>query len=207
MPLPSAPPPTPPALLLAAIPAELALLDRHPPAGWQVKCTGVGAVSAAAATADFIAALKPTRVLFVGTCGGYDERLAIGDFILASEALSISLDELEGRGYRPTMERVKWPATLVFPMALPLPTYTVAVPLVVTKTKDGAALLAKWAAAEHLEVTGVFAACHRAGVPCGAVLGVSNRVGPDAHAEWKVNNARVSQSLIEMLKAKGVFGE
>ena len=193
-------------LLLAAFPPELAGLDQSPPPGWQVRCTGVGAITAAATTARLIAELEPKRVLFVGTCGAYDERLAIGDLVEATEALSVSLEEAEGRAYRPAIERVRWPATLVFTPTLGLPTCTVAVPMAITKTAEGAAVLSKWAAVEHLEVTGVFAACHGAGVPCGAVLGVADRVGPEAHAEWKANNMRVSLALVESLKAKGVFG-
>jgi purine-nucleoside phosphorylase len=144
-------------------------------------------------------------VLFVGTCGAYDERLAVGDLIEVSEALSISLDELEGRGYRPDIERVRWPATLTLPKALGLPSHTVAVPMVITQALDGAKRLAMHAAAEHLELTGVFAACHAAEVPCGAVLAVSDRVGPNAHLEWVANHARVSQRLINSLMNKKVF--
>jgi purine-nucleoside phosphorylase len=160
---------------------------------------------AGVATAGFLADLKPSRVLFVGTCGAYDERLAVGDLIEASEALSVSLEELEGRGYRPAIEKVRWPATLAFPRPLDLPACSVAVPMVITKSEAGAQRLAECAAAEHLELTGVFAACHGAGVPCGAVLGVADRVGPDAHVEWKANNVRVSLALIDALKNKGVF--
>lgn len=196
---------TQPSLLLSAFPSELAGLDQDPPPGWQVACTGVGAVTAAAATALLLGTLKPARVLFVGTCGAFDERLAVGDLIEATEALSISLDELEGRGYRPDIERVRWPATLALPKALGLPAHTVAVPLVVTQTVDGAKRLAMHAAVEHLELIGVFAACHAAGVPCGAVLAVSNRVGPNAHREWQANHARVSQGLIDSLVSKNVF--
>lgn len=192
-------------LLLAAFPPELAGLDLDPPPGWQVSCTGVGAVTAGVATARLIAALKPDRVLFVGTCGAYDGRLAIGDLLEAVEAVSVSVEELEGRGFRPAIECVRWPATLTFPRPLALPAHTVAVPMVITKGMNGAKLLSGYAAAEHLELTGVFAACHDAGVPCGAILGVADRVGPDAHAEWKANNVWVSQALIETLKAKGVF--
>jgi len=36
-------------------------------------------------------------------------------------------------------------------------------------------------------------------VPVAAALAVANRVGPDAHAEWKANHARVSRALIEAL--------
>jgi purine-nucleoside phosphorylase len=79
--------------------------------------------------------------------------------------------------------------------------------MAITKTKDGVNLLAERAAVEHLELTGVFAACHAAGVPCGALLVLSNRVGPEAHQEWKANNVRVSQELVKTLIRKGVLME
>lgn len=192
-------------LLLAAFPPELAGLDQSPPPGWQVRCIGVGAVTAAVVTTRLLSELKPPCVLFVGTCGAYDQRLVIGDQVEASEALSISLEEVEDRAYRPASERVRWPATLAFSRALGLPVHTVAVPPAITKTKEGAEALAAHGAVENLELTGVFAACHAAGVPCGAVLAVADRVGPDAHMQWKANHAGASKALIEALKGKGVL--
>jgi purine-nucleoside phosphorylase len=165
-------------LLIAAFPPDLAGVNSHSHPGWNVSCTGVGAVTAAVNTALLIARMAPRRVVFVGTCGAYDDRLAVGDFLAASEALSVSLDEVEGRAYRPQIERVRWPSTLRGTKVLGFPAHTVAVPQAVTKTAGGARLLAPLAAAEHLELTGVFAACHEAQVPCGAFLGVSNHVGP-----------------------------
>jgi purine-nucleoside phosphorylase len=162
-------------------------------------------VTAAVTTSELLATLKPSRVLFVGTCGAYDERLAVGDLIEATEALSVSLEEVEGRAYRPTVERVRWPATLVAKEPMGFPAHPVAVPMVITKTFEGAQALASSAPAEHLELTGVFAACQKAGIPCGAALAVADRVGPNAHMEWKANNIRVSQALIQALKDKGVF--
>lgn len=195
-----------PSLLLAAFPPELAGLDRQPPEGWQVGCTGIGALTAAVATARLLVSVAPDRVLFVGTCGAYDERLAIGDLVLASEALATSLDELEGRAYRPAPEVRRWPATWDRALPRQVPAHPVAVPPAITRTQEGAARLAALAAVEHLELTGVFAACHAAGVPCGAVLAVANRVGPEAHAEWAANYARVSRDLIEALGRAGIFG-
>lgn len=183
------------ALLLAAFPPELAGLDTDPPRGWHAACTGVGALSAAVMTARLIAELQPERVLFVGTCGAYDFRLNIGDKISASETLAISLDELEGRAYRPGVERTCWAST----WSLPFPSYLVAVPPAITKTDEGAHVFSKIAAAEHLELTGVFAACHAAGIPVAAALAVANRVGPDAHAQWLEHHARVSRELIDAL--------
>jgi purine-nucleoside phosphorylase len=75
----------------------------------------------------------------------------------------------------------------------------------ITRTLEGARRLAGFAAVEHLELTGVFAACHDAGIPCGAALAVANQVGPEAHGQWLANHERVSRELMEALKAAGVF--
>lgn len=192
-------------LLLAAFPPELAGLDKDPPPGWQVRCTGVGAVTAAVTTANLLSALKPCRVLFIGTCGAYDQRLGVGELIEATEAVSVSLEEIEGRAYRPGIERVRWAATLAFDRPLGFPAHVVAVPMAITKTPEGARALSKCAAVEHLELTGVFAACQEAGVPCGAVLAVADHVGPRAHLEWKENNVQVSEALVQAIKDRGVF--
>jgi purine-nucleoside phosphorylase len=183
------------ALLLAAFPPELAGLDADPPPGWRVALTGVGAVAAAAVTARLLAEHPFARVLFVGTCGAYDDRLAVGDLLSASVALAASLDLLDGRAYRPAQELARWPAG----WALPLPAHPVAVTPGITCTLEGARRLATLAAAEHLELTGVFAAAAAAAVPAAGALAVANRVGPDAHAEWKANHVRVSRALIAAL--------
>ncbi len=182
-------------LLLAAFPPELAGLDAAPPPGWSVATTGVGAIAAAAATARLCAERRPSRVLFVGTCGAYGDRLPVGHLLSASAALAVSLDVLTGRAYRPEVEVTRWEATL----PLPFPAAVVAVPPAITVDEEGAALLGAVAAAEHLELTGVFAAALAAGVPVGAVLGVANRVGPTAHAEWRAHHAAVSRALVAAL--------
>lgn len=189
------------ALLLAAFPPELAGLDLAPPMGWRVACTGVGALAAAVTTTRMIAEVRPDRVVFVGTCGAYDSRLDIGDLITVSRVLASSLDEQEGRAYRPGPERTAWDA-----VPLPgLPAHIIAVPPAITRTQAGARCLAAIASAEHLELSGVFAACEQAGIPASAALAVANRVGPDAHAEWSANHAACSQGLVKVLCEHGVF--
>jgi len=185
-------------LLLAAFSPELAGLDAAPPAGWRVATVGVGAVVAAATTARLLAEHPPARVLVVGTCGAYDGRLVLGDLLVAEVAIATSLDELEGRAYRPEIERTRFEATWPLPLALPV--HAVAAPPAITATADGARRLASVAAVEHLELTGVFAACHAAGIPVAAALGVANRVGPDANAEWRANHARVSRALVDAIR-------
>jgi purine-nucleoside phosphorylase len=188
-------------LLLSAFAPELAGLDAAPPPGWRVAAVGVGAVTAAAATARLLAELRPERALFVGTCGAYDERLAIGDLVSAAEVLATSADELEGRAFRPGIERVRWMPGWPLPFA----GVAVAVPPAITASLDGARALARVAGAEHLELSGVFEACRAAAVPVAAALAVANRVGPDAHAEWKANHARASRRLVEALRDRAVF--
>ena len=189
---------TGPSLLLAAFPPELAALDARPPAGWRVATTGVGGVVAAAGTARLVAEHRPARVLLVGTCGAYDGRLVLGDLLVAEATIATSLDELEGRAYRPEIERTRFEATWRPPLSLPA--HIVAGPPAITTSAEEARRLAALAAAEHLKATGVFAACHAAGVPVAAVLGVANRVGPEANAEWRANHERVSRELVEALR-------
>jgi len=186
-----------PSLLLAAFPPELAGLDAAPPAGWRVATIGVGAIAAAAATARLLGEARPARVLLVGTCGAYDGRLRVGDVLAASPVIAASLEELDGRAYRPEVERTRWEATWALPAAFPV--HAVAVPPAITATAEGARRLAAVAAAEHLEASGVLAACHAAGVPVAAALAVANRCGPDANAEWRANHARVSRALLAAL--------
>lgn len=136
-------------------------------------------------------------MLLVGTCGAYDERLAIGDLLLASAVVATSLDELEGRAHRPDVEVTRWEPTWALPLALP--SHAVVVPPAITTTHLGARLLSGAGAAEHLEASGVFAACLGAGVAVAAAFAVANTVGPDASAEWRANHARVSKALVAVL--------
>lgn len=183
-------------LLLAAFPPELGDLLDAPPAGWAAACTGIGALEAAITATRLLAKYHPTRVLFLGTCGAYDERLPLGWQIAASEAIAISASELRGAAFRPQAERTRWAAS----WALPFPSHPVAVPPAITRDPEEARLLATLAPAEHLELSGVFAACHAAGIPVAAALVVANHTGPDAHAEWLAHHAQVSRELVAALR-------
>jgi len=185
-----------PSLLLSAFGPELAGLDLDPPPGWVLATTGIGAITAAVETSRLVREIQPVRVLFLGTCGAYDGRLAVGDLVAAASALATSVEEAKGRAYRPDAEVRRWSAT----WDLPLPALDVAVPPAITLTVEGARVLARLAAVEHLELTGVFAACGAARIPVAAALGVANRVGPEAHAEWKREHARVSAALVAALR-------
>ncbi len=188
-------------LLLAAFPPELGSLRDAPPRGWATACTGVGALTAAATAARLIVERRPERVVFLGTCGRYDDRLDLFDCLWATEAIATSLEEVRGEAYRPEIERTRWAASL----AGPLPGRTVAVPPAITRTLEGARALAAVAPVEHLELTGVYAACEAAGVTFGGALVVVNDVGPDAQAQWKANHGEGSARLIKALQASSFF--
>lgn len=188
-------------LLLSAFAPELGSFASDPPAGWEVAMVGVGAVAAATETARLLAKRRPKAVLFLGTCGRYDDRLNLFDALWASEAIATSLEELRGGAYRPRIERVRWVSTL----AGPLPLHAVAVPPAITSTQEGAAFLSKVAPVEHLELTGVFAACHAVNVPCGGALVVVNDVGPEAQAQWQANHLEGSRRLVARLRESGYF--
>ncbi|HJW27405.1 MAG TPA: hypothetical protein VJ576_21110, partial [Rhodocyclaceae bacterium] len=88
-------------LLLSAFAPELGPLAGDPPPGWETATVGIGAVTAAAATARLLAERRPEAVLFLGTCGRYDERLALFECLWASVAIATSLEEVRGGAYRP----------------------------------------------------------------------------------------------------------
>lgn len=188
-------------LLLSAFAPELGPLAGHPPAGWEVATVGVGAVSAAASTARLLAERRPEAVLFLGTCGRYDSRLELFECLWATAAIATSLAELRGEAYRPGIEPVRWEGTLEGPLTH----HPVAVVPAITQTRDGAALLASVAPVEHLELTGVFAACEAAGIPCGGALVVVNDVGPEAPSQWSAHHAEGSRRLVAALRAAGFF--
>ena len=188
-------------LLLSAFAPELGPLAGQTPPGWEAATVGVGAVSAAAATSALVVDRWPEAVVFMGTCGRYDQRLSLFECLWATEALATSLEELRGGAYRPNIERRRWVSTLQGP----LPGHPVAVPPAITATREGAAFLASLAPVEHLELTGVFEACRLAGVPCGAALVVVNDVGPDAQSQWQANHEEGSRKLVETLLATGFF--
>ncbi len=188
-------------LLLAAFPPELGNLKDAPPEGWLVDTTGVGASTAAAATACLLERKKPERVLFLGSCGAYDERLPIGTILSPEYVLATSVDEERGESYRPSIEPVRWLST----WTLPFPHYPVITPPAITRSTEGARLLGRLAPAEHLELNGVFAACNAAGVPVAAALIVVNAVGPEAHDQWMKHHRALGLRLIEVVRASGVL--
>ena len=179
-------------VFVAAVPEELGELP-----GFSL---GVGSVAAGIAMAERLAELRPERVVLVGTVGAFRADMPVGS-VWAAEKLGWS-DPLKSSktGYVPLPPPEMW----VDPLPIGLSGARVLTSLgVTTDAKIVADYGENWDL-EHMEVGAVALACQRRGVPFGAILGVANRVGPGAHAEWRANRGMVesrvrahAQSLIK----------
>ena len=63
---------------------------------------------------------------------------------------------------------------------------------------------ARWQV-EHMESWSVAAAAEAAGVPFVALLGITNEVGPEAHAQWLANRAAVESAVRDA--ARSLLGD
>jgi purine-nucleoside phosphorylase len=203
-------------LILSAWEPEVAplrrLLRADPVAGIALEPVGVGTVDAAIGAAHAIARHKPRRVIFVGTAGVYPgaaaRALPIGSAAVAGELRLVSTATLRGDAYAPAplVSAVEPSATVRAALARAAtgddsaPVDVVACPLAITRTAALARRIAATGVAlENLEAFAVARAATAARVPFGAVLGVSNVVGPKAHAEWRANHLRASRAACRVV--------
>ena len=144
---------------------------------------GIGPVVAAARMARVLAEERPSGVVMIGTAGAYPNGPPVGVAVqagrlgLADGAAAMAL------GYTPLPPAPVVADHSVLP-ALDLAVHDVLTTGAVSTDPVLTERLGDAWAVEHLECFGAAWACHDAGVPFTAVLGIANRVGPAAHAEW-----------------------
>lgn len=200
-------------LILSAWEPEIAPLRRRlaraaagaPARAVLCRTVGVGAIDAAVNAARAIAETRPGCVIFVGTAGSYPGRgrdLPIAAAVVPAAFALVATAVLRKEAYAPAPMIVRAPAAAALLEDLRLPAHgarpadAVACPLGITRT---AALGRRIAAAtstqvENLEAFSVARAAALAGVPFAAVLGIANRVGPRAHAEWLRHHPAASRA-------------
>ncbi len=179
-----------------------------------VRCrpVGVGMVDAGIGAAHAIAELSPDRIIFIGTAGSYaltGGALSIGAVALPDEFVLCSTATLRGDGYLPApmVQRTPAAAALLAELRRAAPeaasSSAVATPLAITRTAAMARRIARstGAVVENLEAFAVARAADRAEVPMAAVLGVANRVGPRAHAEWRRHHQAASKAACDVVWA------
>lgn len=172
--------------VVAAVSAELGDLDGV--------ALGVGVVPAGVAAARLLATDRPDAVVLVGTAGAYGD-VPIGAVVAARRVGLVSGTATLGLGYVPLAP----PPLATDPAlraALALPEADVATLVAITTDPALAGRIGADWQIEHMEAYGVAAACAAAGVPFVAVLGVTNRVGPAAHAEWKANRDACQRAAV-----------
>jgi purine-nucleoside phosphorylase len=144
---------------------------------------GVGPVVTAARLAAILAEHKPLAVIMVGTAGAYSQDLAVGSAVVAERVgLSEGVAAM-GLGYVP---RAPKPIACDPQLMDRLKGARVSVLTVSAITTDAilAGRLADGWQIEQMEAYGAAVACAQANVPFAAVYGISNTVGPNAHAQW-----------------------
>ena len=191
--------------MLAAWPPELTELRRllkRRPIGKQVvaRAAGVGLVEAAIGATAAIAEVKPDAVMFVGTAGSYPGRrpdLALAGVVAARRLVLWADGVAAGDAYLPpalpttqettaTLRRIAAAAGVLVA--------DVACPLAIASRPAAVGRAARSLACdvENLEAFAVARAAVTAGLPFAAILGISNAVGPSAHAAWKRNATRAA---------------
>ena len=150
-------------------------------------------------------------MIFVGTAGVYPgaaaRALPIGAAAVAGELRLVSTATLRGDAYHPAPLVATAEATPALRASLAragatrrAPVATVACPLAITQTTALARRIAATGAAlENLEAFAVARAAAAARLPFAAVLGVSNVVGPKAHAEWRANHLAASRAACHVV--------
>jgi purine-nucleoside phosphorylase len=208
--------PAPPVLIVAAFPPELkalaaALRTRAQDGGAPVAraAVGVGLVEAAAGAARTIALLEPRAVVLIGTAGRYPTAAGappIGAVALVRRArlasATVAAEDAYLPGLIPAAADTDPRLRRELGRGQRLPSLDVACPLGITRGARTAAALAAatGAALENLEAFAVARACDRAGVPFAAVLGITNDVGPRAHAQWQAHAAAAAAAACAVVR-------
>lgn len=159
---------------------------------------GVGPVVTAARMATVLREHKPTGVVMVGTAGAYQTRLPVGTAVVAERVgLSEGVAAM-GLGYVPRapqpiscdprlLERLDGPRCSVLTVSA------------ITTDAVLAGRLSDGWQIEQMEAYGAAVACQQAGVPFVAVYGISNVVGPDAHAQWLAHRHEAQERALALV--------
>jgi purine-nucleoside phosphorylase len=165
-------------LFVAAVREELGDLPGEP--------LGIGPVLSAARMARVLAEQRPSGVVMVGTAGAYPGGPAIRKVCKARRVGLADGAAAMGLGYTPRPP-VPIPCDRrLFSKVDAVEGDVLTVGAVSTDMVLAGRLSDGWQV-EHLEAFGAAAACFDAGVPFLAVLGIANKVGPEAHAQWLVH--------------------
>lgn len=151
---------------------------------------GVGPIAAAVATGRLLALQRPDILVLLGTAGAYPGGPEVGEVVVASELGFASTAQTLGLGYVPLAPGVLQ-GDLEFSAITGLRPARVLTAIAITTDPGLAARHAERWEVEHMEAFSVAFACAEARVRFVAILGITNGVGPNAHAEWLRNRVEL----------------
>lgn len=202
-------------LIVAAHPVELAplqtaLAERAGPAAVRkqvaIAAVGVGVAEAGSGTARAIAEYRPTQVLLLGSAGAYPSAgLSLGGLVMARDIHLVDAAVVEGRAAVPEpMQKVPVcdPALseavrAAGPVGEPV---SVATTVGIT-TDDGLAASLDAAGpwqVENLEAMAVALACESLGLAFAALFAITNEVGSQGRAQWRVQHKLSAEQTAEV---------
>lgn len=180
-------------MIVAAVEAELGPLPG--------RALGVGPLRAAATMARLLAEERPEYVILIGSAGAYSRAHPIGAAFVCASLGTLDGAAALGLAYSP-LAPGPLSADPALCARLRAPTARVlTVSAITTDLRLRDALASGWDL-EHLEAYGAALACAAAQVPFAAVLGVSNEVGPAAHAQWTAHRGaaeRAAQDVVSRM--------
>lgn len=183
------------------------------------KC-GIGKVFSAVCTQTMILSYKPQLIINIGVAGGLDERLGIGDIVIADSVVQHDMDTTplgEPAGFLSEIGLVKIPADEVISQKLKKAaeksglrciTGTVASGDVFVSTADRKQFIKETfnAAACEMEGASIGTVCYINNVPFGILRAISDGANDDAGMDFPTfakssseNSARVIESFIKEL--------
>lgn len=175
-----------------------ALLSTRPEAPVVLQTVGVGLVEAAIGASRILAAHRPERAIFLGTCGRYENArhpVQVLDVVVGSKVSVVDGDVVRGASELPP----PMPASAdldarladAFAKSGAIPVH-IANTIGITVDATTAGELGWRFDVEHLEAFAFARACHALAIPCAVVLGVANDVGPKGREQWKENHVEAS---------------
>lgn len=155
---------------------------------------GIGPVAATFGLTHFLEDHKPEKIYCLGTAGIINQdKYRIGDIVCASQVSSNSYSE-----HAYSVEKMK---DISIPVSPGFTESRVYCPQEISKTEKKRLSLEKHHDIENLEAYAYAFVAQKFKIPVSIVLGLTNIVGPEAHAQWKANEGYICEKLKLMIQS------
>ncbi len=186
-------------LLIGAIWEEISpfsIFD-NPKIKFYTAVTGIGLVASAISTIRLLDKFQPDWVIFCGSAGSANiQTYPLESVFIPKQTVLTGPEILTHGSYFPHAMPVQWDfytpqewISIPFREALPFSVTlggTIGTTLAISQeSHHQRQYVENGLAGEHLEIASIIAACTSYQIPCSAILGISNEIGPQAHQQWK----------------------